>query len=40
MPPGLGEVATVDGAGHYPHAQSPAEVAALVIPFLKQHVGS
>jgi pimeloyl-ACP methyl ester carboxylesterase len=40
MPPGLGEVATVNGAGHYAHAQSPDEVAALVIPFLKQHVGS
>lgn len=37
MPAGLGAVATVDGAGHYPHAQSPAEVAALVIPFLKEH---
>src|SRR6516164_7277619 len=40
MPPGLGEVATVDGAGHYPHAQSPDEVAALVIPFLKQHAAT
>jgi pimeloyl-ACP methyl ester carboxylesterase len=40
MPPGLGEVATVDGAGHYPHAQSPDQVAALVIPFLKQHAGT
>ena len=28
---------TIDGAGHYPHAQSPDEVAALVIPFLKEH---
>jgi pimeloyl-ACP methyl ester carboxylesterase len=37
MPAGLGTVAMVDGAGHYPHAQSPDEVAALVIPFLKQH---
>src|SRR5215470_11357520 len=37
MPTGLGEVAMVDGAGHYPHAQSPDEVAALVIGFLKQH---
>jgi pimeloyl-ACP methyl ester carboxylesterase len=37
MPPGLGTVAMVDGAGHYPHAQSPDEVAALVIPFLKEH---
>jgi pimeloyl-ACP methyl ester carboxylesterase len=40
MPPGLGEVATIEGAGHYPHAQSPDAVAALVIPFLKQHLGS
>jgi pimeloyl-ACP methyl ester carboxylesterase len=40
MAPGLGEVATVDGAGHYPHAQSPDEVAALVIPFLKRHAGT
>jgi pimeloyl-ACP methyl ester carboxylesterase len=37
MPSGLGTVAMVDGAGHYPHAQSPDEVAALVIPFLKEH---
>jgi pimeloyl-ACP methyl ester carboxylesterase len=40
MPPGLGEVATVDEAGHYPQAQSPDEVAALVIPFLKQHASA
>ena len=37
MPAGLGRVATVEGAGHYPHAQSPDAVAALVIPFLKEH---
>jgi pimeloyl-ACP methyl ester carboxylesterase len=37
MPTGLGAVAMVDGAGHYPHAQSPDETAALVIPFLKEH---
>jgi pimeloyl-ACP methyl ester carboxylesterase len=37
MPDGLGIVATIEGAGHYPHAQSPDEVAALVIPFLKEH---
>jgi pimeloyl-ACP methyl ester carboxylesterase len=36
MPPGVGTVAMVDGAGHYPHAQSPDAVAELVIPFLKQ----
>ena len=40
MPSGLGKVAMVDGAGHYPHAQSPDEVAALVIPFLKEHAGA
>jgi pimeloyl-ACP methyl ester carboxylesterase len=37
MPSGLGTVAMVDGAGHYPHAQCPDEVAALVVPFLKEH---
>jgi pimeloyl-ACP methyl ester carboxylesterase len=37
MPSGLGTVAMVDGAGHYPHAQCPDEVAALVIGFLKEH---
>jgi pimeloyl-ACP methyl ester carboxylesterase len=40
MPSGLGTVAIVDGAGHYPHAQSPDQVAALVIPFLKEHAGA
>jgi pimeloyl-ACP methyl ester carboxylesterase len=40
MPAGLGTVAMVDGAGHYPHAQSPDEVAGLVIPFLKEHAGA
>jgi pimeloyl-ACP methyl ester carboxylesterase len=38
MPDGLGTVAVVSGAGHYPHAQSPDEVAALVIPFLKEYI--
>jgi pimeloyl-ACP methyl ester carboxylesterase len=37
MPAGAATAAMVDGAGHYPHAQSPDEVAALVIPFLKEH---
>jgi pimeloyl-ACP methyl ester carboxylesterase len=40
LPPGLAEVATVDGAGHYRHAQSPDEMAALVIPFLNRHAGT
>jgi pimeloyl-ACP methyl ester carboxylesterase len=37
MPPGLGTLAMIDGAGHYPHAQCPDEVAALVTGFLKDH---
>jgi pimeloyl-ACP methyl ester carboxylesterase len=40
MPTGLGTVAMVGGAGHYPHAQSPDAVAELVIPFLKEHAGA
>lgn len=36
MPAGLGTVAVVEGAGHYPHAQCPDEVAALMIPFLRK----
>jgi pimeloyl-ACP methyl ester carboxylesterase len=40
MPAGMGTVAMVDGAGHYPHAQSPEAVAELVTPFLKEHAGA
>jgi len=40
MPAGMGTVAMVDGAGHYPHAQSPEAVAELVIPFLKEQAGA
>lgn len=36
MPAGLGRVAMVSGAGHYPHAQSPDQVASLVIDFLNE----
>jgi pimeloyl-ACP methyl ester carboxylesterase len=39
-PAEAGAVAMVDGAGHYPHAQSPEAVAELVIPFLKEHAGA
>jgi pimeloyl-ACP methyl ester carboxylesterase len=35
LPAGLGTVVMIEGAGHYPHAQFPAEVAAAVLPFLK-----
>jgi pimeloyl-ACP methyl ester carboxylesterase len=40
MPAGAGTAAMVDGAGHYPHAQSPEAVADLVIPFLTEHTGA
>jgi pimeloyl-ACP methyl ester carboxylesterase len=30
----------IAGAGHYPHAQCPDEVAALVMAFLKEHAGA
>jgi len=40
MPSGLGAVAMVEGAGHYPHAQSPDQVAALAIGFLKEHASA
>jgi pimeloyl-ACP methyl ester carboxylesterase len=40
MPAEAGTVAMVDGAGHYPHAQSPDAVAELMIPFLKEHTGA
>ncbi|WP_410575448.1 alpha/beta fold hydrolase [Amycolatopsis sp. cmx-4-61] len=34
LPAGLGEFAVIEGAGHYPHAQTPDEVLALALPFL------
>jgi len=39
-PAGAGTAAMAGGAGHYPHAQSPAAVADLVIPFLTEHAGA
>jgi pimeloyl-ACP methyl ester carboxylesterase len=35
MPAGLGAVAMITGGGHYPHAQCPDEVAALILAFLR-----
>jgi pimeloyl-ACP methyl ester carboxylesterase len=35
LPAGLGRLATVEGAGHYPHSQFPDRVAALILDFLK-----
>jgi pimeloyl-ACP methyl ester carboxylesterase len=37
MPTGLGTIAMTEGAGHYPHAQFPDEVADAVLPFLREH---
>jgi pimeloyl-ACP methyl ester carboxylesterase len=34
LPRGLGELAVIDGAGHYPHTQTPDQVLALALPFL------
>jgi pimeloyl-ACP methyl ester carboxylesterase len=36
--PGLGTLETVEGAGHYIHAERPNELAALVTSFLAEHV--
>ncbi|MFG1926499.1 alpha/beta fold hydrolase [Cryptosporangium sp. NPDC048952] len=40
LPAGLGTVEVIDGAGHYPHTQYPDETVALLLPFLKAHVGA
>ncbi|MBT2503517.1 alpha/beta fold hydrolase [Curtobacterium sp. ISL-83] len=36
LPEGIGEVAVIDGAGHYPHTETPHEVVELVLPFLRR----
>jgi pimeloyl-ACP methyl ester carboxylesterase len=36
LPAGLGELAVIEGAGHYPHTETPDEVLALVLPFLSR----
>lgn len=38
MPPGVGQVATVEGAGHYPHAEKPDATAELILRFLATQV--
>lgn len=40
MPAGLGSAVLIDGAGHYPHTQSAGQVAAALLPFLKEHAGA
>ncbi|WP_410810889.1 alpha/beta fold hydrolase [Micromonospora sp. 067-2] len=34
LPQGLGELVVIEGAGHYPHVQTPDQVLALTLPFL------
>jgi pimeloyl-ACP methyl ester carboxylesterase len=38
--PGLGTLRILEGIGHYPHAECPDELAALVIAFLSEHVNA
>jgi pimeloyl-ACP methyl ester carboxylesterase len=40
MPAGLGRAVMIDGAGHYPHTQFPDQVAAALLPFLKEHASA
>lgn len=35
LPAGLGRLEVIPGAGHYPHVQFPAEVAAMILAFLE-----
>ena len=37
LSPGLGTLKLLDGAGHYPHAERPNELAALITNFLTEH---
>jgi pimeloyl-ACP methyl ester carboxylesterase len=37
LPNSLGQVALVEGAGHYPHTQYPDRTLALVLPFLQAY---
>ena len=40
LPAGRGRLEVVHGSGHYPHVQHPAEVLALVLPFLSATTGA
>lgn len=40
LPAGLGQLAVIDGAGHYPHAQTPDALLALTLPFLARVLGA
>ena len=34
------EIHLIEGAGHWPHLEKPDEVAALLLPFLREQVGA
>lgn len=34
LPTGLGELAVIESAGHYPHSETPEELSRLLLPFL------
>jgi len=38
LPAGLGRYQMIKGAGHYPHAQYPQQVADVILPFLAEHL--
>jgi len=40
LPPGLGTLKTLAGAGHYPHAERPDETAALITSFIAERVNA
>jgi len=40
MPATLGRLVMIDGAGHYAHTQFPDQVAAALLPFLKEHASA
>jgi pimeloyl-ACP methyl ester carboxylesterase len=40
MTSGQATAVMVEGGGHYVHAQCPDEMAALILPFLKEHAGA
>ncbi|MFD5271648.1 alpha/beta fold hydrolase [Streptomyces sp. NPDC058335] len=37
MPAGVGQLAVIEGAGHYPHDQYPEETVSLMLAFLEAH---
>jgi pimeloyl-ACP methyl ester carboxylesterase len=40
LPPGVGTLSVIDGVGHYPHAECPTDLAAIVVPFFSEHVNA